>query len=95
MYLVIVLLIMYVVYSSFTKSRSNRKHHNVFFCQYVCDDTYSTIIAKNKEESRIKEIDRRREEYLEWSNNCKQIFENNKNVSNNRKVCLRTIDGAA
>lgn len=95
MYLVIALMIIYVCHLAFTKSKSNRKNHNIFFCQYVCDDTYSTIIVKNKEENRIKEIGRRREEYVEWINNCKQVFENNKDVSNNLKVCRRTINNVA
>lgn len=96
MYLVMALVFICVCYSSFKKSRSEYKHHNIFFCQYVCDDAYSTVIAQNKEEIRMKEIGRRREEYVEWINNCKQVFDNSNNkVSNNQKVCRRTINNVA
>lgn len=95
MYLALMLVIIYVCCLVFKKSRSKRPRHNIFLCQYICDDAYSITLAKNKEEIRIKDIARRREEYVEWINNCNRVFENNRNVSTDRKVCRRTIDGAA
>lgn len=92
MELVMLLLVIWVFCLAVGRFESKRVQHNIF-CQFNCDDTYATIVLKDREELRLKEVERRRAEYLEWSSNCKQIFDN-KHVAMDGKVCRRTIDVA-